>query len=125
MKECSRAIKATRYCAALFITLFMLFSACTKEKQPETQAVEPSDFNPETELDNRFTQLNSALVETDGLYYWSPGSFLFYCEKDGSDFGVVCGKPECEHFRNGNICESDPECSGYGCGGPSLRMYEG
>ena len=125
MKKQACAVKSAFLFAALFVALMMLFSACTKEKEAEAPDADPSGFNPETELDNRFAQLYSGLIETDDLYYWSPGSFLFYCEKDGSDFGVVCGRPECEHFSNGNVCENDPECSGYGCGGPSLRMYEG
>ncbi|MBO4878698.1 MAG: hypothetical protein J5544_00395 [Clostridia bacterium] len=72
-------------------------------------------YNRETDF-NKLILTNgnrSSIIETDDVYYWQGDDdpFLRYAEKDGSDLGIVCGKPECVH-DNGNINGGNSDCDG-------------
>ena len=75
-------------------------------------------YDPETDFDQKMGSNGnySTVIETEDVYYWLPydDPYIRYCEKDGSDYGVVCGKPECVH-DNGNAIAYNREknCNGY------------
>ena len=123
--------------------LLLPLAACTRGSIGENSAApvtaepvtdEPSvhfsdhSYNRETDF-NKLLAANgnrSSLFETEDVYYWQAedDAYLRYAEKDGSDFGVVCGRPECVH-DNGNICDGSKQCDGYAPSMSFLWMTEG
>lgn len=66
---------------------------------PETHVPDHS-YNKDTDF-NKMLATNgneASLLESEDVYYWKPylGN-LIYAEKDGSDYGPLCGRPECTH----------------------------
>ncbi|MBO4847647.1 MAG: hypothetical protein J5586_00640 [Clostridia bacterium] len=118
----------------VFIALLLLLSlaACTGKDKPapteapdgtsqpqetqETARVPDFSYDPETDFDKRFLMNGnvSTLLETEDVYYFRPHGdhFMYWCEKDGSDYGVLCGKPECEH-DGGNGEAKNEDCNGF------------
>ena len=98
----------------------------TKAPDPQETLVPASDepyigdfgYDPETDFDQKLGMNGnlSTVIETEDVYYWllNNDGYLRYCEKDGSDHGVVCGRPECVH-DNGNAIayNRDKDCNGY------------
>ena len=93
-----------------------------------TEAPESHDaFDPETDADNRFANANGRVIETeDGLYF----SSIFYDYLMFYDYGLeemipVCGKPDCEHFKDGNAANINRDCDAYIKGVRNPTLYEG
>ena len=75
-------------------------------------------YDPETDFDRRLNTSGngSTVIEMDDFYYWLPDDdgYLRYCEKDGSDYGVVCAKPDCVHDNGNPIAyHREKNCNGY------------
>lgn len=85
---------------------------------PVSEHVPDHSYNRETDFDKRLAMNGNfnSIIETEDVYYWLPDRdrFIRYCEKDGSDYGVLCGRPECVH-DNGNAFgrSADKNCNGY------------
>jgi hypothetical protein len=89
------------------------------------------NYNPATDFDQRLGMNGnmSTVIETEDVYYWlqDDDGYLRYCEKDGSDGGVVCGKPECVHDNGNPIAwHREKNCNGYvGATQPYMWMLDG
>ncbi|MBR0156008.1 MAG: hypothetical protein IJM20_00625 [Clostridia bacterium] len=88
-------------------------------------------YNPDTDFDRRLGMNGnrSTVFETEDVYYWllDNDGYLRYSEKDGSDGGVVCARPECVH-DNGNAIayHREKNCNGYvGSVTPYMWMLDG
>ncbi|MBR6006509.1 MAG: hypothetical protein IK064_02660, partial [Clostridia bacterium] len=86
---------------------------------PDGDAYVPDfSYDPATDFDQRLGMNGnmSTVIETEDVYYWlqDDDGYLRYCEKDGSDWGVVCGKPECVHDNGNPIAyHREKNCNGY------------
>ena len=86
---------------------------------PDGDAYAPDlSYDPATDFDQRLGMNGnmSTVIETEDVYYWlqADDGYLRYCEKDGSDWGVVCGKPECVHDNGNPIAyHRERNCNGY------------
>ena len=126
---------------SLILTALLLLplAACKKGGQEAAPTAAPGGedyvpdfgYNPATDFDRRLGMNGnrSTVFETEDVYYWlqDDDGYLRYCEKDGSDGGVVCGKPECVH-DNGNAISRHREknCNGYvGAVTPYMWMLDG
>ena len=93
-------------------------AANTQEAEATAGAERVPDLscNKETDFDRRLIMNgnDNTVLETDDVYYFLPrmDHFMRWCEKDGSVYGVLCGKPECEH-DGGNGEETNTDCNGY------------
>ena len=130
-------------CIVLALLLFLL-AACTPGQEKPEGSTEPTanataeptetapyvgdfSYDPATDFDQKLGMNGnwSTVIETDDVYYWlqNDDSYLRYCEKDGSDYGVVCGKPECEHDGGNPIrYHVEKNCNGY-LGAPSSNYF--
>ena len=107
---------------ALFVSILMLmsFAACGKDgKLPVSPTAapdgsdspayteEPFAFDPETDFDNRFSNLlYNTFIELDDCYVWRfDSSPIFYWDKTMQESGVLCNRPECDHHN--------PDCNAF------------
>lgn len=97
-----------------------------------TQTPDRQAFDPDTDADNRYTCANIKLIETEGGFYWlTPwgGYFYFlYYDESLQEVIPVCSKPECEHFKDGNLNNKNANCDAFAdvVGHPSIykgKMY--
>ncbi|MBO4878689.1 MAG: hypothetical protein J5544_00350 [Clostridia bacterium] len=123
------------FCIILTAAFVLPLAACAGGKEPAPTAapgvtaapgetsgpggdayVPDFSYNPETDFDKRFLMNGNVntLLETEDVYYFLPSGdhFMHWCEKDGSDYGVLCGKPECMH-DGGNGEAKNTDCNGY------------
>ncbi len=63
-------------------------------------------------FDNRFGRGFESIVETKDAYYYcySSGHYIYYYDKPGGIYGVLCPKPECMHDENE---PANKNCSGF------------
>ena len=129
-----------RYLCILTALLMLVLSACqTEPEKPAetaaptakpaeatdaTEATEPPSedrqfvgdfsYDPGTDYDARFAIVAEDFFETEDAFYWHPeyDEYMRYAMKDGSDWGVLCPRPECQH-DGGNAFRHNPECGGY------------
>lgn len=70
-------------------------------------------YDPETDYDPRFGSFITVVIDEGDYYYWHGNEcYIRYCDKEGGDWGVLCGKPECVH-DNGNGHWHNNECNGF------------
>lgn len=104
-----------RVLVLLFALLLLSCLSCCRKTQEEGAAEDPDiyAYDPETDMDNRFASLRSGIAESENVIYFAPndGNFLMYYDKASGDFAPLCGKPECEHFLNGNMLEPVRSCN--------------
>lgn len=103
--------------------------ADTSQETDEAARAPDFSYDPETDFDKRFANeaYMASFVEAEDVFYWVPscGSYLRYCAKDGGDWGVLCGKPECLHDED-NDCIVRRSCSGLiPYFSPAIGYYEG
>ena len=70
-------------------------------------------FDPNTDCTATGAYFTGSLAESEEVYYWKKvdSGYLFYAEKDGTDYGALCGKPECIHELGENNCSALIGCS--------------
>ncbi|MBO4879972.1 MAG: hypothetical protein J5544_06895 [Clostridia bacterium] len=67
-------------------------------------------FDPVTDCDNRYINLEGNIAELDGMLIWSHfNDYLHYYDKETGDTGVLCAKPECMHDEK----PGNTECLAY------------
>ena len=95
-------------CVLLSLLMCLSLAACVPAGGGTTP--ELSEAPQGWDFDNRFGGGYDSVAETDGAhYYTTPGGlFLYYYDKQTSESGVLCAKPECEHdAKRGNA-----DCTG-------------
>ncbi|MBO4847651.1 MAG: hypothetical protein J5586_00660 [Clostridia bacterium] len=78
----------------------------------EIQFAGDLSYDPETDYDPRFGSFMDIVIDAGDVFYLHPdSSYICYADKSGGDWGVLCGRPDCEHGR-GNINEQNDDCNG-------------
>lgn len=73
-------------------------------------------YNPETDFDPRLGNALDTFIDVGDFYIWhlSGDYYIRYADKSGGDWGVLCGKPECEHeYGGGPDNEPNKTCNAY------------
>lgn len=80
----------------------------------ELQFTGDLSYDPETDFDPRFSGYQGNLFDIGDAFYWTEkdDGYMRYVMKDGSDWGVLCPKPECDH-DSGNAASRNSGCLGY------------
>ena len=94
-------------------------SSDSSEKPVSMPPPAPYVYDPETDIDNRFTRAWSSIVELDNMFLWHEqhdGPFYFY-DKEADFGGLFCNKPDCDH--------NNEECSAQSGANLMVCCYEG
>ena len=120
------------------IFLLGMFS-CSKPSgdaaaQPTCEALTPRPYepgltyqevyNPDTDFDNRYGRGYIGIRETEDAYYFDFCSkYAYYYDKASGEYGVLCGKPDCEH----DAVKDNRNCNGYidSKGGGTINLWNG
>ena len=108
----------------LLVIMCLCLASCSASRESNTINANDSssiksseESSPLDEQAQYNVRVWDKMCEMDGVYYFVMGTSIHYCDQVSGQYGVLCGKPECEHKGS--------SCNGYVGPENCLAAYDG